>query len=95
MDGFARADHLAEVADFTVQHIPVKKEQRRQGLVLRRDADFLFDRQMGELGVDLAFGHLGRMTEVVEKDETFDPMAIGLFGPAAVMAGAQGFPETI
>jgi hypothetical protein len=31
----------------------------------------------------------------VEIDKAFDPMAIGLPGPSAVMAGTQGFTETI
>ena len=35
------------------------------------------------------------MTHVVEIDKPLNPMAIGLLGSSAVMAGAQGFPETI
>jgi hypothetical protein len=35
------------------------------------------------------------MPLVVKEYEPLDPMAIGLFSPAAVMAGAEGFAETI
>jgi hypothetical protein len=35
------------------------------------------------------------MTHVVEIDEPLDPMAIGLLGPAAIMAGTQGFAEKV
>jgi hypothetical protein len=45
--------------------------------------------------VYLWFGHLRRMPHMMKKDETFDPVAIGLFSPSAIVARAQGFPELI
>jgi hypothetical protein len=95
MDRFARADYLAEVSDLAVQHMAVEEKQRAERLVLRRSADFLLHRQMGQVGVDLGFGHLRRVAKVVEIDKPLDPMAIGLLGPSTVMAGAQGFAETV
>jgi hypothetical protein len=42
---------------------------------------------MCQEGVDLRLGHFAGVTHVVEEeDEALDPVAIGLFGPAAVMA---------
>jgi hypothetical protein len=35
------------------------------------------------------------MAHVVEIDEPFDPMAIGLLGSSAIMAGLQRFMETV
>jgi hypothetical protein len=50
---------------------------------------------MGEEPVDLGFGHIGRMADIVEEDEPFYPVAIGLFRTTAVMAGPQRFAKTI
>jgi hypothetical protein len=35
------------------------------------------------------------MSDMMKKNEAFDPLAIGLLGPTAVMARAQGFPQLI
>ncbi len=50
---------------------------------------------VGQESIDLGLGHLRRMAHVVEIDEPFDPMAIGLLSSSAVMAGAQGFTEAV
>jgi len=73
----------------------VQKKQRRKRLVLSRGADLLLDGQMGQKGVDLRLGHLGRMADVVEMDESLDPVAIGLLGPAAVTPSAQDFYHAV
>jgi hypothetical protein len=36
--------------------------------------------------IDLGLGHLGRMPKAVEANKPPDPPAIGLFGPAAIVA---------
>ena len=73
----------------------IEEKQSAECLVLRRGADFLFNRQMGQVGVDFGFGHLRRMALVMEKDKPLDPMAIGLLGSSAVMAGTEGFAQTV
>jgi hypothetical protein len=35
------------------------------------------------------------MTDVVEEDVATDPVAVGLLGAAAVVAGAQGLPKLV
>ncbi len=82
-------------ADWSVQDIAVEEQERRKGQVLRRGADLFLHSKMGQKGIDFRLGDLHRMAHMVEKDETFDPMAVGLLGPTAVMARAQGFPQLI
>jgi len=91
-----------------LQDLSVKEQQCAQGLVLRRGADLFLDPEMRQEGVDLRLGHLGGMPDMLEEDEALDlpaprwlasrqagPMAVALVGPAAVVAGPQGFAETI
>jgi hypothetical protein len=42
--------------------------------------------QMGQEGIDLRFGHFGRMPDVMKENVALDPMAVSLLGPAGVMA---------
>jgi hypothetical protein len=46
-------------------------------------------------GVDLGLGHFAGVAHVVEEDEALDPVAIGLLGPAAVMASVQGLAQAV
>jgi hypothetical protein len=50
---------------------------------------------MGQERIDLRLGHVGWMPDVMEEDEPLDPLAIALFGPAAVVAGTQSLAEAI
>ncbi len=50
---------------------------------------------MGQVGVNFGLGHIGWMPPVVKEYEPLHPMAIGLFGSSAVVAGAQGFAKTV
>ncbi len=52
----------------------------------------LFHGQMGQKFIHFGFGYFRRVPNIVKEDVSFDPMAIGLLGPTAVMARAQGFP---
>jgi hypothetical protein len=58
-------------------------------------ADLLFYSKVGQKSVDLRFPHLGWVADVIKVDETLDPMAIGLLGSAAVMAGAESFVKLV
>jgi hypothetical protein len=44
---------------------------------------------MRKESIDLRLSHFLRMPNVIKEDEALDPMAIGLFRAAAVMAGAE------
>jgi len=47
-----------------------------------------------EMGKELIYFRLRqfrRVPDIVKEDESFDPLAVCLFGPATVMARAQGF----
>jgi hypothetical protein len=50
---------------------------------------------MGQKGIDLGLGHCGRMPHVAEENEALDPVAVALPGPAAVMAGTEGFAQAV
>jgi hypothetical protein len=50
---------------------------------------------VGQESVNSLFGHIGWLPLGIEEYEPFDPMAIGLLSSSAVMAGAQGFAETV
>ena len=77
------------------EDVPVQEEEGREGLVLRRGADLLFDGRVGEGGVDLRLGRLGWVADVVKEAEPAHPVAAGLFGTAAVMAAAEGLPGLV
>ena len=51
--------------------------------------------ERGEEAGDLRGAHLGRVALVVEEDIALDPRDVSVFGPAAVMAGAEGSAHTI
>ena len=50
---------------------------------------------MGQKGVDLRLGHAGGMPDMMEENEALDPVAVALLGPAAVMAGTEGFTQPV
>src|SRR2546428_3675215 len=52
-------------------------------------------RERGEEAGDLQRAHLGRVPLAVEQDVSPDPCDVGLFGPAAVVTGADGFPDPV
>jgi hypothetical protein len=91
----AGADQLLELADLSVQHVTIQKEHGAEGLRLRTGADVLAHGEVSDEGVDLGLGHLAGMTEPMEADEPPHPQAVGLFGAATVVAGAQGALELV
>jgi hypothetical protein len=50
---------------------------------------------VGQDGVDFGFGHFGGVPNIMEEDESLDPVAVALLGPAAVVAGTQGFTKAV
>lgn len=93
--GLAGADDLGEIPDFAVENVAVGEQQRRKRPVLCRGADLVLDREMGQKGIDLRFGHLGGVAHVVEEDVPLDPMAIRLFRAWAGVTRAQGLRQPV
>jgi len=50
---------------------------------------------MGKELIYFRLRHFRRVPDIVKEDESFHPLAVCLFGPATVMARAQGFPQPI
>ena len=73
-----------------LQHVAVQEQEGAQGLVLGRGRDVAAHGQRGEEAGDLWGAHLGRVALAVEEDVALDPRDVGVFGPAAIGAGAQG-----
>ena len=92
---FPRADDFAKVADVAADDVAIQEKQGRKRLVLGRGADLFFDRKMGQKRIDLRLGHLRRVPDVMEIDESSDPEAIGLLGSPAIMTGTQRLTEAV
>lgn len=45
--------------------------------------------------MNLGFGHLGRMADVVKDVVPLGTVQVALFGPRAVVTGAQGLAPTV
>jgi hypothetical protein len=56
---------IPEISDLTAKDLPIEKQKRRKGLVLRRGADVLLYRKVCEKGVDLRLRHFGWMADMV------------------------------
>jgi hypothetical protein len=89
------ADDLAQIAHVAPDHVSIEEQQRRKRLGLGRGADRLPDGQLRQEGIDLRLGHLGGVADLVERDEPFHPVAVGLFGAGAAVAGPQGLAQAV
>jgi hypothetical protein len=63
-----------------LKHIPVKKQQSVERLILGRGGNMPVDCQVSKVSLDLAFSHILRMTFVMEEDKAPNPTDIRLFG---------------
>jgi hypothetical protein len=88
-DGRARTT-VAELADLPAKDVPVQEQQRGECLILGRRADLAGHGEVGQEGVDLGFGHVAGVAEIVEVDEATDPQTVCLLGPPTVVTRAQG-----
>ncbi len=73
----------------------IQEQHSRQRLVLGRRGHVPVDGQMGEESVDVGFVEIPWMRPLVKDQEPFDPMDVGLLGPAAVMVDSQNFDQPI
>ena len=77
--------HAVQPRQFAPQHLAVQEQDRRQRLVLRRGRDVALRREMIEKRRHLRFAHRFRVALAVEKDETLDPVHVGIFRAPAVV----------
>jgi hypothetical protein len=77
------------------QNFPIEKKQRAQRLVLSRSRHIHLRGQMRQKCGDLRFRHFAGVTFVMEENESFDPVAICLLGPDAVVFSPDDFPNLI
>lgn len=83
------AGDAVEPWQIDIEHLAVQKQQGGEGLVLRAGG-YVADRgQVGQKRLDLGRAYVARMALAVEKDVALDPVRISLFGPQAVMPGAD------
>ena len=69
----ARPHHSFDAVQGLFQYLLVKKQQRRQSLVLRGSGDVFLYRKMGQETVDVAFGQVARMGAGVKDSEAANP----------------------
>ena len=93
--GFLGADGINGVVELLVEHFAVEEEQGAEGLILGGGGDVPLDGQVGQEGLDLRGAHLLGVALVVEEDEAFDPVDVGLFGADGVVLEADGLTNLI
>jgi hypothetical protein len=86
-----RSRHVVEPRQFNAKHLPIKKQQCLERLILRRRTDLAVDGQMRQERLDLRRPHVARMLSVMEFDIPPHPLQIGLFGSKRQMTGAHPF----
>ena len=78
-----------DAGQFDAQQLPVEEEDRLHGHILGTGRHLTFDSQVGEIGFHFGRAHFGGMALVVEEDELFHPVKVGLFGADGVMFNAD------
>lgn len=76
-------------ASLRSSNLLVEEKKAAQGMVLSRSGDCTINGEMIEERCDLFFIHLLRMAFVMEKNETPDPVHLGLLGANAVVLQAK------
>jgi len=82
---FFGAFYAVEPADLLLQHLFVKEEQRREGLVLGRGGDLAIACQSSKEGGYFDFGHFRRVPFAVKQNVAPNPLCIRLLCSNAVM----------
>jgi hypothetical protein len=71
------------------ENVLVEKQDRTEGLVLRRGANLSLGSEIGKELSDFTFSQLVRMSLSVKEDETNDPPDVSLFGSRTIVAGSN------
>ncbi|OGO18828.1 MAG: hypothetical protein A2Z14_00400 [Chloroflexi bacterium RBG_16_48_8] len=88
--GFFGVQGVNGAVQFLAQHLAIEEEEGAKGLILGGGGHVFVHRKMSEERPDFRRAHLIGMALVMEKDEAFDPIDIGLFGADGVMFEAEG-----
>ena len=87
--------HLIQPRQLHLQHLFVKVQNRRFGLVLRRCRHLPVYRQVGQKGSHLRRTHLRRVPLIMKQDEAAHPIQIRRLGANAVMPRTQMVAHTV
>ena len=90
-----RVDEVVQPGDVLLEDLAVEKEERAEGLVLRRCRDLPIDGQRRQKVRELRRSHLGRMALAVEEDVAADPGDIRLLGATAIVPDADGLADAV
>src|SRR5512132_1503319 len=89
------ANDVVEPRKILLEHDPIEKQQRVEGLVLRGRSDPTLHGERGEEARDFGTAHLCGVTLAVEEDVALDPADVGLLGAAAVVAGTDRLTDAV
>src|SRR5262249_29096682 len=84
-----RPQSAIEPSQFFAKKLLIQKQQRAEGLVLRRSRYIPLYRQITEKLGNLLFSELARMPFAMKENEAANPIHIGLLGPSAVVPCAH------
>jgi hypothetical protein len=73
----------------------VEKQQRTQGLILRRRCHMALHGQVGQKRIDFRTPHLGGMAFLMKQHKTLRPIDIGIFSTDGVMLRVQDVPHLV
>ena len=80
-----RPDHEFEALEVPVQNLPIQKEERARGLVLRGRAHAALGGEVSQERRDFRGSHARGVREVVKPHESANPKDVRLLGAAAVV----------
>ena len=89
------AHHAIEPGKFDFQHFPIKEQQRRQRLVLRRSRHTAGHRELRQKRFHLRPAHLARVALAVKENEPADPVQVRILRPQAVVLHADPFANLV
>jgi hypothetical protein len=93
--GTLRAYEVVEPRDVQFEHVAVEEQERAESLVLGGRRHVVVDRQGAQEGRELGRAHVGGVALAVEKNVAADPRDVGVLGPPAVVAKAEGEANSI
>jgi hypothetical protein len=78
-----------------MENLIVEKNEGVERLVLGGGGDVLLDRQIGKKRLDFESAHFPRVSFLVEKDVTFNPMNVNFLGTQRVMLDAKDLSDLV
>jgi hypothetical protein len=93
--GLFGADEVYAFVNVLLEDAAVEEEEGGEGLVLGGGGDVAIDGKVGEESGDFGRAQVFGVLLVVEKDVTFGPVNVGVFGAAGIMFDADGGAELV